>query len=113
METIEFQNLSEKEQILEIIHTINSNDMVNVLTFNNLTGISMSILEFITSDGDMTINAILQDDRVASVNYANVEGFSMDDETVLLAERDNIVIFTKKAGLNSTDIQNILKEISE
>ena len=37
----------------------------------------------------------------------------MDDETVLLAERDNIVIFTKKSDLNSTDIQNILKEISE
>lgn len=113
METVEFQNLSEKEQVLEIIHTINSNDMVNVLTYNTLTGISMSILEFIATENDTIMNAILQDDRVATINYANVEGFSMDDETILLAERNNIVIFTKKSDLTSTDIQSILKEIAE
>lgn len=113
METIEFQNLSEKDQVLEIIHTINSKDMVNVLTYNNLTGISMSILEFIATEGETIMNAILQDDRVATIDYAKVEGFSMDEETVLLAERDNIVIFTNKSDLTSTDIQNILKEIAE
>ena len=113
METIEFQNLSEKDQVLEIIHTINSNDMVNVLTYNTLTGISMSILEFIATENDTIMNAILQDDRVATIDYSKVEGFSMDEETVLLAERDNIVIFTNKAELNSTDIQSLLNEIAE
>lgn len=113
METVEFQNLSEKDQVLEIIHTINSNDMVNVLTYNTLTGISMSILEFIATEGDAIMNAILQDDRVATVDYSKVEGFSMDEETVLLAERDNIVIFTKKSDLNSTDIQTILSGLTE
>ena len=113
METVEFQNLSEKDQVLEIIHTINSNDMVNVLTYNTLTGISMSILEFIATEGDTIMNAILQDDRIATVDYSKVEGFSMDEETVLLAERDNIVIFTKKSDLNSTDIQTILSGLTE
>ena len=113
METVEFQNLSEKDQVLEIIHTINSNDMVNVLTYNTLIGISMSILEFIATEGDTIMNAILQDDRVATVDYSKVEGFSMDEETVLLAERDNIVIFTKKSDLNSTDIQAILSGLTE
>lgn len=111
METTEFQNMSEKDQILEIIHTINSNNMVNVLTYNTLTGMSMSILEFIASDGDFKLNAILQDDRVATIDYSKIEGFSMDEETILLAERDNIVIFTKKDDLSSQDIQNILKDI--
>ncbi len=37
----------------------------------------------------------------------------MDEETVLLAERDNIVIFTKKSDLNSTDIQTILSGLTE
>lgn len=113
METVEFQNLSEKDQVLEIIHTINSNDMVNVLTYNTLIGISMSILEFIATEGDTIMNAILQDDRVATVDYSKVEGLSMDEETVLLAERDNIVIFTKKSDLNSTDIQAILSGLTE
>ena len=113
METVEFQNLSEKDQVLEIIHTINSNEMVNVLTYNRLTGISMSILEFIATEGDTIMNAILQDDRVATVDYSKVEGFSMDEETILLAERDNIVIFTKKSDLNSTDIQAILSGLTE
>lgn len=111
METTEFQNMSEKDQILEIIHTINSNNMVNVLTYNTLTGMSISILEFIASDGDLKLNAILQDDRVATIDYSKIEGFSMDEETILLAERDNIVIFTKKDDLSSQDIQNILKDI--
>ncbi|WP_300276498.1 hypothetical protein [Peptacetobacter sp.] len=111
MDNLEFQNMDKKEQILEIIRTINSNDMVNVLTFNQLTGISMSILEYIASDGDMKINAILQDDRVATIDYTKLEALSIDEETVLLAERNNVVIFTKKEDLNSLDIQKILNDI--
>lgn len=111
MDNLEFQNMDKKEQILEIIRTINSNDMVNVLTFNQLTGISMSILEYIASDVDMKINAILQDDRVATIDYTKLEALSIDEETVLLAERNNVVIFTKKEDLNSLDIQKILNDI--
>ena len=112
MENFEnFESLEINDKVVKIINHINSSNLINVFTFNVLEGASMSVLEYIVSDGKGELNAILQDDRVAIINYNDVNYVSIDEHYVILSVKEAVVIFTDKSDLTNQDLNEMLKDM--